>query len=293
MHRFLKLSVRQNLTGWVFVIPAALLIFVFNFYPIARAFILSLQTGVGVNLQFVGLANYKRLLSDSLFHTALANVFTFLVIQVPIMLILALILAQALNNPNIKFRGLFRTAIFLPAATSLVSYAIVFRSMFSLDGFVNSVLLKLNLIESPVNWIGHPWTAKLIVVLALTWRWTGYNMIFYLAALQNIDRSIFESALIDGANAVTRFLRITLPMLKPIILLTAVLSTNGTLQLFDETMNLTNGGPANATLSLSQYIYRLSFQYAPRFPYAASISFVVFSLVAILALIQMKVGDKR
>ena len=166
--------------------------------------------------------------------------------------------------------------------------------MFSLDGFVNSVLLKLNLIESPVNWIGHPWTAKLIVVLALTWRWTGYNMIFYLAALQNIDRSIFESALIDGANAVTRFLRITLPMLKPIILLTAVLSTNGTLQLFDETMNLTNGGPANATLSLSQYIYRLSFQYSPLcFPYAASISFVVFSLVAILALIQMKVGDKR
>ena|SRR5690606_19273072 len=209
------------------------------------------------------------------------------------MLMLALILASALNNPNLKFRGVFRTALFLPAATSLVSYAIVFRSLFALNGFVNTALLKLNLIDAPINWTGQPWTAKLVIILALTWRWTGYNMIFYLAALQNIDRSIYESALIDGANAVTRFFKITLPMLRPIILLTAILSTNGTLQLFDETMNLTNGGPANATLSISQYIYRLSFQYAPRFPYAAAISFVVFILVAVLAMIQMRVGDKR
>jgi len=293
MHRFMKLSVRQNLTGWIFILPATALIIAFNFYPIVQAFLLSLKSGVGVNLHYAGFVNYQRLLSDSLFRTALGNVFTFLIIQVPIMLLLALILASALNNPNIKFRGLFRTALFLPAATSLVSYAIVFRSLFSLNGFVNAALLKLNLIDAPINWIGQPWTAKLVIILALTWRWTGYNMIFYLAALQNIDRSIYEQALIDGANAVTRFFKITLPMLRPIILLTAILSTNGTLQLFDEPMNLTNGGPANATLSISQYIYRLSFQYAPRFPYAAAISFVVFVLVAILAMIQMRVGDKR
>lgn len=293
MHRVLRLSVRQNLTGWGFVLPAAALICVFSFYPIVRAFLLSLQTGVGINLRYAGWVNYQRLLSDTLFRTALGNVFSFLIIQVPLMLMLALILASALNNPNIKFRGLFRTALFLPAATSLVSYAIVFRSLFSLNGFVNAALLKLNLIDAPINWIGQPWTAKLVIILALTWRWTGYNMIFYLAALQNIDRSIYEQALIDGANAVTRFFKITLPMLRPIILLTAILSTNGTLQLFDEPMNLTNGGPANATLSVSQYIYRLSFQYAPRFPYAAAISFVVFVLVAILAMIQMRAGDKR
>ena len=118
-------------------------------------------------------------------------------------------------------------------------------------------------------------------------------MVFYLAGLQNIDRSIYEAALIDGASGFTRFTRITIPLLKPIILLTTILSTNGTLQLFDETVNLTNGGPANATLSISQYIYRLSFQYSPRFGYAAAISFVVFVMVAVLSFIQMRVGDTR
>jgi lactose/L-arabinose transport system permease protein len=118
-------------------------------------------------------------------------------------------------------------------------------------------------------------------------------MIFYLAGLQNIDSAIYEAAIIDGASSVARFTRITVPLLKPIILVTTILSTNGTLQLFDETMNLTNGGPSNATLSVSQYIYRLSFQYSPRFGYAAAISFVVFLLVAILAFAQMRVGDQR
>ena len=275
-----------------FILPASALIFVFYFYPIARALWLSFQTGVGVNLQYAGLFNYQRLFSDNVFKLSLTNVFIFLIIQVPIMLILALILASLLNDPTLKFRGFFRTALFLPCATSLVSYAIVFRSLFALDGFVNYLLTTLSIIDKPINWAGNPWTARLLIVIALTWRWTGYNMVFYLAGLQNIDTSIYEAALIDGASGFTRFTKITIPLLKPIILLTTIMSTNGTLQLFDETMNLTNGGPANATLSVSQYIYRLSFQYSLA-GYAAAISFVIFILVAILALIQMRVGDTR
>jgi lactose/L-arabinose transport system permease protein len=279
--------------GWVFVLPASVLIAVFYFYPIIRALILSFQTGVGVNLSYAGSFNYTRLLQDNLFKTSLGNVFIFLTVQVPIMLTLALILASLLNDPSLKGRGFFRTALFLPCATSLVSYAIIFRSLFSVDGFVNTVLMNLNLIMRPINFIGEPFTARLVIILALTWRWTGYNMIFYLAGLQNIDSAIYEAAIIDGASSVARFTRITVPLLKPIILVTTILSTNGTLQLFDETMNLTNGGPSNATLSVSQYIYRLSFQYSPRFGYAAAISFVVFLLVAILAFAQMRVGDQR
>ena len=209
------------------------------------------------------------------------------------MLFLALIIASLLNDHKLKFRGFFRIAIFLPCATSLVAYALIFRSIFALDGFANILLMNLNLISSPINWIGQPWTARILIVLALTWRWTGYNMIFYLAGLQNINPTIYEAAKIDGANAWTRFTKITIPLLKPIILLTTIMSTNGTLQIFDETQILTNGGPANATLSLSQYIYRLSFEYSPRFGYAAAISYVIFLLVAILAFIQMKVGDRR
>ena len=293
MGRVLTLSRRQSLIGWLFIVPASVLIFIFYFYPIVRAAWLSFQTGVGVNLQYAGVFNYQRLLADTVLKTSIGNVFIFLIIQVPVMLILALILASLLNDPNLRFRGFFRSALFLPCATSLVSYAIVFRSLFALDGFVNFLLGSLNIIDKPINWIGNPWTARALIIIALTWRWTGYNMVFYLAGLQNIDRSIYEAALIDGATGFTRFTRITIPLLKPIILLTTILSTNGTLQLFDETVNLTNGGPANATLSISQYIYRLSFQYSPRFGYAAAISFVVFVMVAVLSFIQMRVGDTR
>jgi lactose/L-arabinose transport system permease protein len=289
----MKLEKRQRIVGWGFVLPATILIFIFYFYPIIRAFIISLQTGVGVNLKYAGLFNYQRLMADKLFKTSLTNVFIYLILQVPVMILLALILAVILNDKKLKYRGFFRTALFLPCATSLVSYAIIFRSMFALDGFVNTVLMNLNLIARPINWIGHPWTARILIVIALTWRWTGYNMIFYLAGLQNINPSIYEAAKIDGASGFTSFRKITIPLLKPIILLTTIMSTNGTLQLFDETRNLTNGGPANTTLSVSQYIYKLSFQYSPRFGYAAAIAFVIFILVAILAFMQLRVGDSR
>lgn len=289
----MNLEKKQNITGWIFILPAAILIVIFYFYPILRSLLLSLQTGVGKNMTFTGLSNYKRLFKDDLFKTSLKNTFIYL-IQVPIMLILALILATLLNDKDLKCRGFFRTAIFLPCATSLVSYSIIFRSMFALDGFVNAILMKLNFITQPINWLGSdPWRARLIIIIALTWRWTGYNMVFYLSGLQNIGPSIYEAAEIDGAGPLTKFFKITVPLLRPMILLTTIMSVNGTLQLFDETKNLTNGGPANATISMSQYIYRLSFEYSPQFGYAAAISFVVFIMVAILTFIQMKVGDKR
>lgn len=293
MKRHLTLKKRRNVVSWVFILPATLLVASMSFYPMIKAFFLSFTSGFGKAQKFVGIYNYERLFHDSQFKLALSNTLLYLVLQVPIMLILALLLASLLNNPRLKFKGLFRTAIFLPCATSLVSYAIIFRSMFALDGFINSVLMNLHFITSPINWIGQTWTARIIIVIAITWRWTGYNMIFYLSGLQTIDSQIYEAAKIDGASPFRQFTKITIPLLKPIILLTAILSTNGTLQLFDETTNLTNGGPANMTMSISQYIYRLSFQFSPQFGYAATISYIVFILVAILAFFQMKVGGSR
>lgn len=284
---------KLSLIGWLFILPAALLIIVLNFYPMIEAFILSLKSGVGAGMKFVGFKNYLRLGNDMIFKTALFNTFVYLIIQVPIMLFLAMILANLLNDKHLKFKGLFRTAIFLPCVTSLVSYSIIFRSMFALDGFVNTILQNMHIINSPINWLGQAWTARFIIILAMLWRWTGYNMIFYLAGLQNIDPTIYEAAKIDGASAAQSFRKITIPLLKPIILLTTIMSTNGTLQLFDESMNLTNGGPANATITISHYIYNLSFVNNPNFGYAATISYIIFILVAILAFLQLKVGDQR
>ncbi|WP_031200930.1 carbohydrate ABC transporter permease [Eubacterium sp. 14-2] len=289
----MSLSKRHNLTGWAFLTPATLMIAVMSFWPMIQAFILSMQKGKGNDLRFGGLDNYVRMFKDKVFMTSLGNTFFYLLIQVPIMLILALMLAQMLNNKNLRCKGLFRTAIFLPCATSLVSYAIIFRSLFGVDGFINSILIKLGILNTGYNFLGNAGSAKAVIIIALIWRWTGYNMVFYLSGLQNIEYSVYEAAKIDGANPLQTFFKITVPLLKPTILLTAIMSTNGTLQLFDESFNLTKGGPSNATITMSHYIYNVSFKYVPNFGYAAAMSFLIFILVAILAFIQMKVGDKR
>ena len=279
----LTLAKKHNLTGWAFLLPATLLIGWMSFYPMIRAFILSLQTGMGVNLSFNGFANYARILKDPTFKQTLFNTFFYLIVQVPIMLVLALMFASMLNNKDLRFKGLFRTCIFLPCATSLVSYAMIFRSLFANDGFINMVLRNL----------GMSWTAHAVIIIALVWRWTGYNMVFYLSGLQNIEYSVYEAAKIDGASPMQSFFKITVPLLKPTILLTAITSTNGTLQLFDESLNLTNGGPGKSTMTMSHYIYNISFKQSPNFGYAAAMSILILIMVAILAILQMKVGDER
>ena len=281
-----------NRRAWVFVLPSLILIIAFVFYPMIQAFITSFQTGAGNNLDWTGIANYKRLLTDTTFKKALGNTVLYLVIQVPIMIFLALVISSMLNDKRLKAKGFFRTAIFLPCVTSLVAYSIIFKSLFATDGFINAFLMKIHVLEEPIAWITDPVFAKILIIIAITWRWTGYNMVFYLSGLQGIDDSIYEAADIDGATSVQKFFRITLPMLKPIILFTTINFTIGTLQLFDEPMNITQGGPANATITISQYIYNILFKYSPDFGYAAAVSYVIVVLIVVLSFIQMKVGDK-
>ncbi|MER2142228.1 MAG: sugar ABC transporter permease [Eubacteriales bacterium] len=287
---------RQQAAGWAFLTPATLLIFLMSFYPMVQAFITSLKTGSSANLQWAEplFNNYTRMFQDRMFKTAMGNTFLYLIIQVPIMLVLAILLAQLLNNKNLKFRGLFRTMIFLPCATALVSYAIIFKTLFATQGLINSWLVGIGIVKENINWLGQPGTAKAVIIIALLWRWTGYNMVFFLAGLQNIDYSVYEAANIDGASGWQTFWTITVPLLKPVIVMTGIMSINGTLQLFDESVNLTNGGPANTTITMSHYIYNNSLgQGVANFGYASALAFVVFILVAVLAWINMKVGDTR
>ena len=287
----LNMEQKRNLTGWAFLLPASILIFVFCFYPMVQALILSFQKGTGSAVQPAGFANYARILKDATFQQCLFNTIFYFVIQVPIMLILALILAQLLNSPDIKGKGIYRTMIFLPCATSLVSYSMIFKSLFANDGLVKRVLCTVGI--PYVDWFQYALAARWVFVIALIWRWTGYNMVFYLAGLQNIDYSIYEAARIDGASPIQQFIHLTIPLLKPTILLTAIMSTSGTLQLFDESVNLTAGGPGKATMTLTHYIYNISFVETPKFNYAAALSVFILVVVAVLSAIQMKVGDKR
>ena len=285
----------QSFNGWVFVTPALVLLGIFMIYPILWSLWMSFQVGRGLNLSFGGLTNIIRLTQDPVFQRALSNTFIFLIVQVPIMLVLALIFAAMLNDPELKGRSIFRTAIFLPCVTSLVAYSVLFRSMFATDGVINHFLLATHLVNAPIPWLADTFWAKIVVILAITWRWTGYNMIFYLAALQNIDRSIYEAARIDGVPAWARFRYLTIPMLKPVILFTTVISTIGTLQLFDEVYNFTagTGGPSDSTLTLSLYIYNLTFKFMPSFGYSATVSWVIVLIVAILSFLQFLIARDR
>ena len=293
--RFWSMERKQSAAGWAFLTPATLMIFVFSFYPMIQAFLTSLKRGLPTALTYCDplWRNYQRMLSDKVFIQSVTNTLTYLIVQVPIMLVLAVIFATLLNNKDLKFRGLFRTCIFLPCATGLVAYSMIFRTLFTYDGMVNALLMNIGILSEPINWLNDPFYAKAVIIVGLVWRWTGYNMIFYLSGMQSIDYSIYEAARIDGANQFRQLINITIPLLKPIILVTAIMSTNGTLQLFDESVNLTRGGPANMTITMSHYIYNTMFTKNPNFGYAAAMSFVILIMVAILSAIQTKVGDKR
>jgi len=290
------LLAKQHAAGWLFLTPATLLIFIMSFYPMVQAFITSLKTGSSANMTWANplTYNYTRMFQDKLFMTSVKNTFFYLAIQVPIMLILAILLAQLLNNKDLKFKGFFRTCVFLPCATSLVSYALIFKSMFATQGLINTILVDLHILKENYNFLGNPGSAKAIIIIALLWRWTGYNMVFFLSGLQNIEYQVYEAARIDGADGWKTFWYVTVPLLRPVIIMTFIMSINGTLQLFDESVNLTSGGPANSTITMSHYIYNNSFgQGVANFGYASAMAFFVFILVAVLAAINLKVGDTR
>ena len=254
---------------------------------------MAMYRGAGANMEFAGFLNFERMLIDPHLQQVLSNTFLFLLVQVPIMILLGLILAAMLNDPKLKLRGIFRTAIFLPCAIGLVAYSLVFRQMFAVDGIVNIVLMGLGILDAPYNWLNNAWSARMIIILGITWRWTGYNMMFYLAGLQQIDPSIYEASKIDGASVIQQFRKITLPLLRPMILLTAIMSTTGTLQLFDEPFNITNGGPGIATRTIALHVFNVGFQQSPNLGYASAVALLIFVIAAILGLIQIKVGDKR
>lgn len=293
MGKKLSIQEKQHLYGWGFLAPAAALLILLNFVPIVMSFLLSLQSGKGNQLHWAGLSNYVRMFQDRSFRQALSNTLLYMVTTVPVMIALGIVLAVLLNDPKLKSKGLYRTCIFLPAAVSLVASAVIFRSLFATDGFVNAVLIKLGILQTGYNFFGNPTSARILLIVVRIWRWVGYEMIFFLAGLQSIDISLYEAAKIDGASRWQAFWKITIPLLKPTILFATVMCLNSALQVYDESVNLTGGGPGTSTIALAHYIYNTSFVSVPNFGYSCAMSMLVLVFVAVMTFIQMKVGDTR
>lgn len=276
---------------YLFLLPVIVLFGAFKVYPYAAALWLSLTSNVGGQQSFVGAANYIRLLGDPLFYTALGNTAIILVVQVPIMLTLAIVLAVAFNSLLLKARAVWRTLYFVPIVMGLVAYGILFRALLATDGgFINQLLGMIGI--DPVPWLGDAFWAKIAIVIAMTWHYTGQSAIIYLAQLQSIPTELYEAASVDGANARRRFWHVTLPGLRPAIVLTVILSTIGTLQLFDEPYVLTNGGPNNATLTVGMYLYQNGFTFFD-FGYASAIGYALTIIIGVISLIQLRLFKEK
>ncbi|MGW7417830.1 carbohydrate ABC transporter permease [Streptomyces sp. NPDC054863] len=281
----------RRLAPYAFVLPAALLFAAFKLYPIGWSFVLSLFKSVDGADAYVGFDNYRRLLGDPLFWTALQNTGIILLIQVPVMLALATGLAVALDSALLRARAVFRLGFFLPMITGLVAYGVMFSVLLNQQyGLVNWLLSHLGI--GGVPWLTDPLWAQISLGSVLTWHYTGYNAVILLARLQTIPRELYDAAAVDGAGPWKSFRHVTLPGLRPAILLTTVLSTIGTLQIFDEPYVLTRGGPDNATLTIGVYLYQNAFTYFD-FGYASAIAYLLAVLIGVLGLIQFRVlGDK-
>ena len=271
------------------IAPTVIIFVVFMVYPIVYSLILSFQEFKHGTYRFVGLKNYIVLFKDPIFYKALMNTFFYLIVQVPIMIGLALIIAVFVEEKHVKGKAFWRTSIFLPSITALVAYALVFKVLFNGDyGLINYVISALG--GDKVQWFYSKWPARFSIIISITWRWTGYNMIILLAGLQAIPESVYESAAIDGAGFWKKLTYITVPMVKPILLFTTITSTIGTLQLFDEPYVLTQGGPDYATITIGQYLYNNGFVYM-NFGYASAIGYVMVFIIGILSVLQFKIKD--
>lgn len=279
--------------AYLFLAPALSAIFIFFFIPVIAAFIISFTDfdiytlGNFSTLRFIGFDNYIKLFKDDLFWTALGNTFYFVVVAGPLSIAVSLIAALMLNSKLVKFKSLFRLSYFLPVVTTLVAVAIVWRFIYHPNFGILNFLLSLVGIN-PIDWLGDPnWAMPSIILLAV-WKNFGYNMIIFIAGLQNIPEELYEAADIEGASAIQKFKHITLPMLAPTTIFVTIITMIGYFQLFAEPYVMTQGGPLNKTLSIVQYMYQEGFRWW-NMGYSASIAFVLFVIIFIGTIIQFKV----
>lgn len=281
---------RKALLPWLFAMPFVLLFGIFMMVPLISSFFMSftdftaqdIQTPLNVN--FVGLEHYVLLLQDPQFLQSMLNTGYFVLIGIPLTIVVGLSLALALNSGIIKFRSAFRVGFYTPVVTSIVAIAVVWRFILQPDGLLNVILGWVG-IDGP-NWLNDPAWAMPSLILMAVWRNMGTLMVIFLAGLQTIPQEVMEAAEVDGAGAWKRFRTITLPMLRPTILLAAVMLSVGFLQFFEEPFVMTQGGPLDSTLSISYFTYN-QFGFG-QYGTASAASYILFIAIALLSLLQFK-----
>ena len=279
-------------TAWFFLAPALTAIGVFFFLPVIAAFLMSFtdfdiySLGNWQYARFVGFKNYIQLVEDPLFWKALKNTLYFLLIGGPLSIAVSLGAALLLQSKLVKFKGFFRLVYFSPVVTTLVAVAVVWRFIYHPRfGLLNYVLSLVGI--APVDWLGDPNWAMPAIILMAVWKNFGYNMIIFIAGLQNIPEELYEAASIDGAGKFQQFMSVTLPMLAPTTLFISVITMIGYFQLFAEPYVMTQGGPLNSTLSIVLLMYQQGFRWW-NMGYSAALAFVLFAFILAASLLQSR-----
>ncbi len=276
----------------IFLAPALSAIFLFFILPLFAAFLLSFTDfdiytlGDFRRLKFIGFGNYIKLLNDELFFKALYNTFYFVLIGGPLSILVSLSTALLLNSKLLRYKKIFRTIYFLPVVTTIVAVAIVWRYLYHPRFGVLNYLLSLIGIQ-PIDWLGDPDFAMPAIILLAVWKNFGYNMILFIAGLQNIPAELYEAAELDGASNWYKLKNITLPLLAPTTFFISIITMIGYFQLFAEPYVMTQGGPLNSTLSIVLYMYQEGFRWW-NIGYSVSIAFVLFLIILIFTFIQFR-----
>jgi lactose/L-arabinose transport system permease protein len=272
---------------YLFISPFYILFLIFGVYPVLFSLYLSFTEWKGLGpIKFVGLKNFELLFKDKVFWQSMTNGVILFFMYVPIMTFLALVLAVILNSKRVRGFRFFRTLIFIPYIMNIVAAGFTFRLMLNEKyGLVNAMLGTFNL--PPIPWLESVWGGRVSLCLLVIWAWLGYNMVIMLAGLQTIPSELTEAALIDGASATQAFFYVTIPLMRPVILFSVVLSTMGSFNLFSEIYNLTGGGPINATLTPVIVIFNQAFGNF-RLGYASAMAYLYFIILFALTLVQFR-----
>lgn len=278
----------KYLPHYLAVSPFFVLFAVFGLYPVLYSLFLALQRWDGVGpMKFVGLGNFQFLVTDPTFWDAIGNTLIIWVMSTIPMTALALLIAVGLHS-SIRFKGVFRVAYFLPNVTSVVAMSLVFGSIFSSEFGILNWFFGLVGID-PVAWLTDPWAIRVAISIMIVWRWVGYNAIIFLAGLQALPTDVYEAARVDGAGPVRTFFRITLPLLRPVLLFSVVMSAISGLQIFTESQVLlgNRGGPDEAGLTMVLYFYQQAFVNSD-FGYGAAIAWGIFVVVVLFAILNWR-----
>ncbi|MEY8445487.1 sugar ABC transporter permease [Enterococcus ratti] len=286
-----KAITNYSRTAYIMLLPFLILFVVTLLIPAIMSFGFSFAK-VSTSLDFVGLDNFITIFKDPLFFKSYFNVFIFMFFSIPITIFFALTFAVLLNQPTIKGKGFFRTVYYLPAITSIVAVSSVFLTFYNPTGLFNTILTTIGL--SPIPWLTDPFWARVSIIIISIWLNVGYYTVLFLAGLQNISIEIYESADIDGANSMQKFFKITIPLLKPVVLMGMILSTINGLGAFEvPNILFKNGfGPDSSAATVGVNLYKTSFEMVD-FGKASAISWTMVIIAAILSIIQFIIGGKN